>query len=273
MLEACIYSVRALADEFVVCDMESSDGSAELARRLGCKVVLHPRMEAPEPEARTKAITAASGDWILVMDPDMRLKPETCSRLRAIAEQGTIDMVDFFCRNRFLGRWCPHGHGSQGVFRKFFRKSAFRARSVNIQSFWHDSLEGRALRLSRADSIDHLSYDSTAQLTDTLGRYAKCEARQAWEQGIQPSVIRMIWRPIKRFLGNYVFRFGFLDGIPGLIVNSSVAGYIFLIEAHLWDHHRLLIGGGSAPGISGQSQEQTGPNNLRFRAKQSEPDK
>jgi len=238
-LEACIASVRPLADEIIVCDMESSDGSADLARELGCKVVTHRKMEAPEPEARLAAIEAASGDWIRVFDPDMRLKPDTCRRLRDIAESDEADIVEFHCHNRFLGRWCPHGHGSQGVFRKFFHKRAFSPRAISIHTFWHDSLKGRVVRLGRRDAIEHLAYESTLQLTETLGRYARREARDAWEHGVPPSVFRMVWKPLKRFMGNYIFRLGFLDGVPGLIVNAAVSGYLFLIEAHLWDISRI----------------------------------
>ena len=239
LLGDCIASVRSLADEIVVCDMHSRDGSAELAHRLGCKVILHPRRDTPEPDARCAAIAVTSGDWILVLDPDMRLQPATCQKLRAIADSGAADMVDFYCRNRFFGRSSTHGHGSQPVFRKFFRKSAFQPRLGSIHTFLHDSLSGRAIRLGRRHAIEHLAYETTWQLTDTLGRYARREAQDAWRQGIRPSVWRMTWLPLKRLLANYVVRLGWLDGIPGLIWNASLVAYAFLIEAYLWDLWRL----------------------------------
>lgn len=239
LLGDCIASVRSLADEIIVCDMHSRDGSADLARRLGCKVILHPRRAAPEPEARCAAIAAASGDWILALDPDMRLQPATCEKLRAIADSGAADMVDFYCRNRFFGRSSTHGHGSQPVFRKFFRKSAFQPRPGSIHSFLHGSLSGRAIRLGRRDAIEHLAYETTWQLTETLVRYARREAQDAWQQEIRPSVWRMTWLPLKRFLANYFVRWGWLDGIPGLSWNASIAAYAFLIEVYLWDLWRL----------------------------------
>ena len=42
-LRECVESLRGFADEIVVCDMESTDGSAELAKELGCKVITHKR--------------------------------------------------------------------------------------------------------------------------------------------------------------------------------------------------------------------------------------
>lgn len=201
-------------------------------------MIHHRRLSTPEPDARVFAIQAALGEWILVFDPDMRLKPGTCRVLRQIAQSGDVDIVDFYCRNNYLGRWCVHGHGSQPVFRKFFRKSVFKPNPRNIHTFWHDSTTGRVLRLPADHAILHFSYSSVEGMCETFGRYAVRQAADFLAQGRRPSVTRMVWRPLKRLLGNYILRRGFLDGVPGLIVNLSVSGYIFLTEAHLWDLHR-----------------------------------
>jgi len=237
-LRACVESVRPLADEIVVCDMESTDGSADLARVLGCKVISHPRMPSPNPEARTAAINATSGDWVLAFDPDMRLTPATCKRLRQIAEGGEADMVDFYCINNFFGRWCRHGHCSQPVFRKFFRKSVFNPQCTISHSFMHESLHGTTLRLGRNYGILHYSYPSVGKCAELHARYAKWNAEQFWRAGVRPSRVRMIWAPVKRFIGNYFLRRGFLDGMPGLVVSVIVSWYLFMVEAHLWDMSR-----------------------------------
>jgi glycosyltransferase involved in cell wall biosynthesis len=237
-LRECVESLRGFADEIVVCDMESTDGSAELAKELGCKVISHRRMPAPEPDARIAAINAASGDWILVFDPDMRLPKETAEKLQEVVSKDQADVVDFYCMNYFLGRLCLHGHGSQPVFRKFFKKSSFFPNDVNIQTFWYDSLKGRVITLPRQFPLLHYSYPTLQKMTETFSRYAKREAEQAFAQGVHFSVWRMLWKPLKRFIGNYFLRRGFLDGMPGFLVSVSVSWYIFLIYAHLWEIQR-----------------------------------
>jgi hypothetical protein len=96
--------------------------------------------------------------------------------------------------------------------------------------------------LGREHAIEHLAYSSVDDCVQTLARYARREAQQAFEQGMGPSVVRMVWRPIKRLAGNYVLRRGFLDGVPGLIVSLAVSWYLFLVEAHLWEMHRQAKG-------------------------------
>lgn len=236
-LRECVRSVRQLADEVIVTDMESTDGSAELARELGCKVVPVKHMPAAEPEARIAGIEAAQGEWVFIFDPDMRITEETAHHLREIVDNDEADIVDFYCDNYFFGKYCPYGHGSQPVFRKMFKKSGLKPVSKNIQTFLHDSLSGRVLKLPRKYAITHLAYPTVDSCVETLERYARKEAEQAVEIGNRPSLWRMIWRPLKRFVGNYIIRRGFLDGVAGLIINSLVSWYLFLVEAYIWDKH------------------------------------
>lgn len=242
LLRECVESVRPIAQEIVVTDMESTDRSAELAAELGCRVVRFPRSPAAEPDARIAAIDAARGPWILVMDPDMRLPQETADRLRQIAERDEADIVDLTMHNYFLGRPCFHGHGSQPVFRKFFKKTSFIPQPRHIHTFWHDSLTGRVLRLDRRYFMIHLGYRSFSQAFETLVRYARREAEDWKIAGRRPSLIRAHWRPMKRFFGNYIWRLGFLDGIAGLILNALVSFNVWLAEIFLWEATRVKGG-------------------------------
>ena len=67
-LEQVIEAVKSF-DEIVVCDMESTDNTRDIARRNGCKVVTFPKADHKSAEpARTYAIQQASSKWVLVVD-------------------------------------------------------------------------------------------------------------------------------------------------------------------------------------------------------------
>ncbi len=238
LLRDCIISAQQVADNILICDMESTDNTAEIAHSFHCQYMTHKRMSAPEPEARIAAINACDGDWIYVLDPDMRISERNAKRVRQIVENDEADMVDFYCNHVYFGYQCRFGHGSQPVYRKLFKRSAFTPRSVNIQTFWHDSLSGRLLRLPRDFAIVHLAYPSVNSCIKTHERYALREAEQAVEHGIKPSIARMLFRPGKRFIGNYFLRQGFRDGVPGLIISIIVSFYLFAIEANIWHINR-----------------------------------
>lgn len=234
-LPACVKSVRSIADEIVVCDMMSTDGCVDLAKELGCRVIEHARMPAPDPEARTAVIEAAAGDWILAFDPDMRLPAATASWIQQVVANDEVDIVDFYCEQFYFGRRCLHGHGSQPVYRKLFRKSCFQPVSRNIHTFFQDSLHGRVVTSGRDTPLQHLAYESVSRCLDIHTRYALREAEQAVAGGRRPSLARMLFSPVRRFAGNYLLRQGFRDGMPGFLVSTIVAWYAFLIEAHVWD--------------------------------------
>src|SRR3989338_841094 len=80
-LDGCLKSVRNLADEIIVVDMYSEDESVKIAKKYGAKVYLHERMAYVEP-ARNFAIEKATGDWILLLDPDERIEPSFGKRIR-----------------------------------------------------------------------------------------------------------------------------------------------------------------------------------------------
>ena len=73
-LERCLSSVTGLADELIVVDTGSSDGTPELAERLGARVI-HWAWQNDFAAARNVSLAHASGDWILVLDADQALDP------------------------------------------------------------------------------------------------------------------------------------------------------------------------------------------------------
>ena len=82
-LGPCLDSVR-WADEIVLLDLGSEDGSADLARAAGARVVSHAPVPIVET-VRNVVAEAASGDWVLAVDPDERVSPGLASELRRLA--------------------------------------------------------------------------------------------------------------------------------------------------------------------------------------------
>jgi glycosyltransferase involved in cell wall biosynthesis len=235
VLKECLESVKGWADEIIVCDMESSDDSVSISKNYGAIVWNHKRMPAPEPEAMTFGMGKCSGDWILKLDPDSTVSPRLRERLDEIMLNDSADIVDLFRINFCFTKWCSRGHGSDAVFRQFFKRSVFNPVYRNMHSFWHDSLSGRVTSLSKEYAIMHYAYPTIEHLIGIITRYARCEADVYFSQGRKFSLRRILWKPLKRFVSNYFIRRGFLDGMPGLITAVVVAGYLFLIEAYIWE--------------------------------------
>ncbi len=87
-LPACLESVHGAVDEVVVVDTGSRDATPEIAARYGARVLGFPWSD-DFAAARNRALEAARGEWMLVLDADERLAPGAGPALRAVvAEPG-----------------------------------------------------------------------------------------------------------------------------------------------------------------------------------------
>ncbi|MCS6918150.1 MAG: tetratricopeptide repeat protein, partial [Fimbriimonadales bacterium] len=75
-LEECLKSVQGVVDEIVLVDTGSDDDTPKIAERYGAKVI-HAEWQNDFAAARNIALQHATGDWILVLDADERLTPES----------------------------------------------------------------------------------------------------------------------------------------------------------------------------------------------------
>lgn len=108
-------------DEIVVCDMESTDSTRDIAAEYGAKIVIFPRGEHTicEP-ARDFAIHSASNEWVLVIDADELVTPELREYLYAHIHSGATDTIRIGRRNRFMGDFFTNTPDYQT---RFFRQS------------------------------------------------------------------------------------------------------------------------------------------------------
>jgi glycosyltransferase involved in cell wall biosynthesis len=83
-LEGCLARVQSVVDEIILVDTGSTDGTIEIAKRFGAKV-LHSPWKEDFATPRNLALEAASGDWILILDADELVEEESVPLLRKMA--------------------------------------------------------------------------------------------------------------------------------------------------------------------------------------------
>lgn len=238
-LRDCLESVRGFADEIVVCDMHSDDGTVAIAREHGARVVFHERTGYVEP-ARHFAISEASHEWVLVLDADERLVEPLKSRLLEEARAGRYDLVYFWSLFWYFGGWVRHGIFYSGGWGRFFRKAVYLDRYSDVELYVHQGMAGlrtvtNCLELPRDYYIEHLAYPTIEKyLAKTLGTYARIEAEGMHQRGLRFRPLRLVLDPVKSWVSSYVLHRGYRDGMRGFILCVLYAGYRFAIWANLW---------------------------------------
>ena len=210
VLEPCLASL-AFADEIVVVDSGSSDGTAEIARRFGARLVQKEWLGFGRQ--KQYAVDQARHDWVLCLDADETVSPRLAASIQAALAEPVSPVYRMPRRNRFLGRWLSHGEGYPDWSPRLFNRMNAR---------WSDDLvhEKVLYAVTPGTLQGDLLHDSSDDLTAYLerqNRYTTLAARQAYELGRSAGFFHILMSPVVRFLKFYVLRLGFLDGMAGLL--------------------------------------------------------
>ncbi len=209
-LESCLASL-AFADEVLVVDSSSSDGTIALAERHRARVVQKEWLGfGPQKQF---AVEAASHDWVLCIDADERVSDHLrASILEAIAAPRSGAYAMARC-NRFLGRWLKHGEGYPDWSLRLFDRRHARWSDDGV----HEKVMTAQPVLRLRGDLLHDSAETLDRYLEKQNRYTSLQAEQLNRRGGRASAWRLVLSPLLRFIKFYFFRLGFLDGVPGLI--------------------------------------------------------
>jgi glycosyltransferase involved in cell wall biosynthesis len=212
-LEATLESCREIADEIVVVDSLSTDGTVEMARRYGAEVFSVPFQDYGTQ--KNAALDRTSHPWVLNLDADERVSDTLKSEIIKIKGNPDPD-CDGFLINRqthYLGRWIRHSGWYPDRKLRLFRKDRSR-----WQGRIHERLvvEGRT-KILRGDIIHHTYRDMNDHLK-RINRYSTLQAEDIVSAGKRGLYVRAILLPPVTFLRFYLWKSGWLDGFPGLVI-------------------------------------------------------
>ncbi len=232
-IRACIESVRGFADEILVADSGSTDGTLEIVRALGCRVI--EREYVHSGDFKNWAIPQATHPWIFLIDADERVTEPLAAEIRRMLHgEPELDGYWIYRANYFLGHRIRFS-GWQGdrVIRLFRRDQGRYLGNTD-----HAEIDLPSQRVGRLKHrLVHYTYRTYDQYFHKFGRYTKYQAEQWHRLGRRPSVSQLLLRAPLRFLQTYVLRLGFLDGLAGLQVCATTAFYVFMKQARLWELH------------------------------------
>lgn len=235
-LPRCYESI-AWADEWVVVDSGSDDGTPELARRLSACV--YERTFDNFSNQKNYAAEQARGDWVLVLDADEQVSPGLRDEIEAVLRRA--DGPSCYAmprRNLHFGYWLRHGGQYPDWSYRLFRRGTAR-----LVGAIHEQLaySGSAGRLRHP--IVHHSFRSLSEWIEKMDRQTGQEAQFAFERGARVSLADVTLRPLYWFLRMYVARRGFLDGWPGFVHSVCTFVCIFFRYAKLRELRTRREGG------------------------------
>jgi glycosyltransferase involved in cell wall biosynthesis len=231
-IRSCVASAQAVADEVLVADSGSTDGTLEIARELGCRII--EREYGTSGDFKNWAIPQASCSWVFILDADERISSELAVEIRRELTQPQHDGYRVPRLNYFMGHPVHHTDWSRDRVVRLFRRDLGRYSGPSD----HGDVQVAGDRVGNLKgSIYHYTISSWGQWLSKLARYSRVQAEQWYAAGRRPSWRGLLLNPPLRFLRDYVWHGGFLDGMVGLQVSWSSAFYSFMKQAALWELH------------------------------------
>ena len=223
---AALASVR-WADEIVVVDSESTDTTVDLARQATERVVV--RAWAGYVAQKNFAASLATHDWILSLDADERATPALAEEIQAELANPRHAAYRMPRVTWHLGRWIRSTDWyPDDQLRLYDRRTA-----QWTGQYVHEAVTVKGSVGRLRGELQHFAYRDIADHLETIDRYTTYAARQMNESGRRAGLLQLAGHPPLAFLRNYIARGGIRDGIPGFIISSLNAYYVFLKFAKL----------------------------------------
>jgi glycosyltransferase involved in cell wall biosynthesis len=237
-IRPCIEAVRPIADEILIADSGSTDGTLDIVRDLGgCRII--EREYVNSANFKNWAIPQASHEWVLLVDADERVTPALAAEVRAVLQSPPADQDGYWIGrvNHYLGYRIDHCGWDRDDVIRLFRRDPSRYHNRWV----HAEVDLPAHRVGKLKhSLLHYTTWDSDQYLYKLNRYAAWGALNLRDQSRRPSLLAMLTRAPLRFLQLYFLRLGFLDGVAGFQVCMHTAYYAFLKQAKLWELHHAL---------------------------------
>ncbi len=233
-VEKALISVASWASEVIVVDSFSTDETYEIVKRYAtcCEQRTWPGFR----DQYNYCISKAKNDWVIFLDADEEISPELAREIEERLEQdaGRYDGYLAHRRNYYLGRWIMHGGWVPDHEVRLYRKS-----QGGFEGALHANVKVRGQVGELKHIYHHYNYKDIAEQIETINRYSAAAAKDMLEEGRRFSWIDALLRPPIRFLKEYIFKKGFLDGFPGFVIAISTSYYVFIKYAKLWELERL----------------------------------
>ncbi len=232
-LGRALSSVKNIADEIVVVDMNSTDRTLEVAKEFGARIFKHERTGYVEP-ARNYAISKANNEWILILDADEEVPDSLSQKIKSIVENPQADYFRIPRKNIIFGKWIKHSRWWPDYNIRLFRKG-YVSWSEIIHSVPTTKGVGLDLEPEENNAIIHYNYQKVEQYIERLNRYTTVQAKNKLNEGYKFQLSDLIRKPFNEFLGRFFEGEGYKDGLHGFALAVLQSFSEFIVYLKLWE--------------------------------------
>ncbi len=224
----CLASVREIADDIVVLDSFSTDGTEAIVRTAGARFFQHSF--DGHIEQKNRAITHALHPFILSLDADEALDERLLRSVKA-AKAGSADGYTMNRLTNYCGTWIRHGGWYPDRKLRLWdsRKGAWGGSNPHDRYILQ---EGSSTEHLEGDIL-HYGFNTISEHIRQVDYFTDIAAKAKHAKGQNGSLLKVLFAPVVKFLWDYFLRLGFLDGYHGFVIARISAHAKFLRYAKL----------------------------------------
>ncbi len=230
-IAACIDAALAVADEVIVADSGSTDGTLEYVGGRGdCRVI--EREFINYASFKNWAIPQASHEWVLIVDADERVTAELAVEIRELLSSDPPMDAYAIRRTTFvLGSQLRYSGLQNDKVTRLIRRN-LRYADTRV----HEHLEVPSGQLGRLQArLEHHTVQSVARMFAVQNRYTSWAALDRFDRGKRVAFAHVVAKPPVKFLQTYLLQRGFLDGSMGFVWSVVTAFYAFAKLLKQWE--------------------------------------
>lgn len=229
-IEAVIASLH-FADEILVIDSYSTDGTYEKAKQLATRV-LQREFDYPASQ-KNWAIPQAKHEWILLLDADERVTQELQEEVQNILKNPpNKDVAGYWIGriNHFMGQRVNYSGWRNDKVIRLFRRDQCKYED----KFVHEEITTKGTVLKLQSKLLHYSYISLDHYLEKMNKYATWQAQDYDKKVGTLTPYHFIIKPFWGFFKHYIVQSGFRDGIVGLTIGYIQGYVVYMRYVKLW---------------------------------------
>ncbi|HSD98451.1 MAG TPA: glycosyltransferase family 2 protein [Patescibacteria group bacterium] len=226
-IESCLKDLE-FCDEIIVIDDNSTDATVELARKNGARVIVHS-LENSFALQRNFGLEKAREEWVLFVDADERVSEKLKNEILEKIQNNKY--VGFFLKREDVMWRKVLRHGEQGKIQllRLAKKENGKWKG-KVHEMW--DIHGSVQTLDNA--LRHHPHPTIAEFLQEINFYSTLRSQELFENGKHANLIDILIYPKVKFIQDYFWKMGFLDGIQGFLAAILMSFHSFLVRGKLW---------------------------------------
>ncbi len=219
-IDRCLSSIQGIADEIIVVDSFSKDATKQICEKYNVRFIEH----AFEGYIQQKnwAKDQATYNFILSLDADEALDNELKESVLKAKSNWEFDSYKMNRLTNYCGKWIRHSGWYPDTKLRLFDRRKGKWGGSNP----HDRyipVKGSKVGYLKGDIL-HYSFYTGEEHLKQIDKFSDISSKALFEKGKKSSRLKVLYKPIARFIKSYILRRGFLDGKAGFDI-ARFSGY------------------------------------------------